>query len=92
MIKLETKRLVLRSWLASDHEDLYAVMKNPSARMGGWEPCENKNVSDCLLDEYIKDKDIFAIELKDSKKVIGRIKIYPDHNRGAYHAKYINYI
>lgn len=45
-----------------------------------------------LLKSYIEADGIFAIILKECRKAIGVIKIYPDNNRGQYYAKMINYL
>lgn len=92
MKTLETLRLVLREWRISDVDDLFSIMKNSSVCMGGWKPHSDINISIDVLNEYIKTDECLAIELKDSRKVIGCVKIYPDNNRGKYYAKSINYV
>ena len=92
MIPLETQRLILREWQESDVNDLYDIMKTPSVIMGGWEPHANVNVSRNILNEYINNGDRWAVALKSSKKVIGCVRVCPDHNRGRFYAKSINYV
>ena len=92
MIPLETQRLILREWQESDVNDLYDIMKTPSVIMGGWEPHANVNVSRNILNEYINNGDRWAVALKNSKKVIGCVRVCPDHNRGRFYAKSINYV
>jgi len=92
MKKLETPRLILREWRQNDVNDLFDIMKNSSVIMGGWEPHSNINITAEVLNEYIECDDRWAIELKDSKKVIGCVRVLPDNNRGRYYAKLINYV
>lgn len=89
---LETRRLVLRKWQNKDVSDLYSIMKNFSVLMGGWKPHSDIKDSTDVLYEYIESDGRWAIELKDNKKVIGCVTIYPDNNRGKYNAKLINYV
>ena len=92
MTTLETQRLILRGWRESDVDDLHDIMKNSSVIMGGWEPHANINVTLDVLNEYIENDDGWAVALKDSKKVIGCVRVCPDHNRGKLYAKSINYV
>ena len=92
MTTLETQRLILRGWRESDVDDLHDIMKKPSVIMGGWKPHANINVTLDVLNEYIENDDRWAVALKDSKKVIGCVRVCPDHNRGKFYAKSINYV
>ena len=92
MTTLETQRLILRGWRESDVDDLYTIMKNASVIMGGWEPHANINVTLNVLNAYVENDDRWAVALKDSKKVIGCVRVYPDNNRGNFYAKSINYV
>lgn len=96
MKNIQTERLLLRQWKFEDLDDLFAYAKNPNvACPANWEPHQNKCVALQVLKSYITSKEIWAIELKKVKKVIGQLKMYPDHNRGKFsernHAKFINY-
>ena len=89
---LETQRLILREWRKTDVSDLFDIMKNSSVIMGGWKPHSNINITGDVLNEYIECDDRWAVALKDSKKVIGCVRVYPDNNRGNFYAKSINYV
>ncbi len=92
MKTIETERLILRGWQLDDLDDLYEYAKNPNVGlMAGWEPHSSKEVSLNVLKSFIENDDRWAIVLKESGKVIGSLRIYPDENRGKYYAKYINY-
>lgn len=89
---LETDRLILRGWQPEDLDDLYEYAKNRDAGvMQGWEPHSDRDVSLGVLNDFIESNEVWAIVLKESQKVIGHLKIYPDENRGKYLAKYISY-
>ena len=90
MTTLETQRLILRGWRESDVDDLHDIMKNSSVIMGGWEPHANINVTLDVLNEYIENDDGWAVALKDSKKVIGCVRVCPDHNRGKLYQNVIS--
>lgn len=93
---INAKRLILRGWQIDDLDDLYECTNDSNVgSMAGWEPHSNKNVSHDILKSYISDDDRWAVVLKETNKVIGSIKIYPDENRGKYSenesAKLISY-
>lgn len=92
MKAFETERLFLREWQKNDVEDLFDIMKNPSVTIGGWKPHSNINTSIEVLNEYIESDERWAVELRDTGKVIGSIRVYPDNNRGKLFAKTINYV
>ncbi len=90
--ELETERLILRSWQPEDLNDLYEYAKNPDVgSMAGWEPHSSKAVSLAVLKSFIEVSGNWAIVLKETRKAIGQLRIYPDVNRGKYNAKYINF-
>ena len=93
MKTLETERLILRSWLLEDLDDLYEYAKNPNVgSMQGWKPHLSKDESLITLKSFIEDDDRWAIVLKENNKVIGSVRLCPDENRGKYFAKYIHYV
>lgn len=76
---LETSRLRLRQWTLSDVEDLYEYAKNPIVGpRAGWPPHSSREVSKSIIETFIEEKDVYAIELKENGKVIGSIGV---HNR-----------
>ena len=89
---IETERLFLRGWQRNDLEDLYDIMKSPSVILGGWKPHSNTDTTSEVLNGYIESDERWAIELKNTGKVIGCIGVCPDNNRGKYYAKTINFI
>ena len=71
MKAMETERLFLRNWQKNDGRDLFDIMKSPSVIMGGWKPHSSIDTSIGILNEYIESNERWAIELKDTEKVIG---------------------
>lgn len=92
MKTFETDRLILRTWKSEDVADLYKYAKDLSVGpIAGWAPHKSIDESMLVLKSYMENDNAWAIVLKENKKVIGMVKIYPDENRGKYYAKQINY-
>lgn len=75
-IRLETERLILRPFLPSDLDDLneYASVEGVG-EMAGWKHHENKEKSQEILDNFIREDKTFAICLKENNKVIGSLGV-----------------
>lgn len=75
-IKLETERLVLRTFEQSDLDDFYEYASiNGVGEMAGWKHHENKDESKAILNTFIDEDKTFAICLKESNRVIGSLGI-----------------
>ena len=73
-IRIETDRLILRPWRQEDLEDFYEYARvDGVGQMAGWQPHESMEKSQAILDCFIREKKTFALELKDSGKVIGSL-------------------
>lgn len=71
---LETDRLIIRPWRKDDLEDLYEYAKvDGVGQMAGWNPHTSIRESDKILSLFIKNKKVFALELKENHKVIGSL-------------------
>lgn len=81
MKQLETKRLILREWNFSDSDDLYEYAKNelvgPNA---GWSPHKSETESKEIIKMFIESQETYAIQLKESNKVIGSIGLHKRDN------------
>jgi len=81
MISIETERVILRNWELSDLDDMFDFAKNklvgPNA---GWQPHKTKEESLDIIKMFIEDDDVYAIELKEDKKVIGSFGIHSCHH------------
>lgn len=73
-IRLETPRLIIRAWEESDLEDFYEYARvDGVGQRAGWKPHESIEVSKEILAGFIAGKKTFALQLKDSGKVIGSL-------------------
>ena len=84
MKELETNRLLLRKWKTNDDSDVYEYAKNPLVGpSAGWKPHASIEESRNIMNLFIKENDVLAIELKSENKVIGSIGLHdrkPDAN------------
>lgn len=73
-IRIETPRLVLRPWRESDLEDFYAYASvDGVGQMAGWLPHRSPEESKSILESFVREKKTFALELKETGKVIGSL-------------------
>lgn len=77
-IQIETQRLILRPWQEKDLRDLfeYASVEGVG-EMAGWNPHQSLEESQRILSMFIRDKKTFALEWKESGKVIGSLGLEP---------------
>jgi|GEM_PF-125690 len=81
MKTLETERLILRDWQETDLADMYEYAKVEGVgEMAGWPHHESIETSKTILDGFIRDGDVYAIVLKENKKVIGSLGIHDRSN------------
>ena len=65
MKELEGKRIKLRNWNKSDLVDLYEYACLPDiGPKAGWTPHKNIDESSKIIDLFISNNDVYAIELK----------------------------
>ena len=75
-VRLETDRLILRPWTWEDLEDFFEYASIEGlGQMAGWMPHKTIEDSRAILDMFIRSKKVFAIELKETGKVIGSLGI-----------------
>ena len=73
-VTLKTDRLLLRPWLPTDLDDLYAYASvDGVGQMAGWTPHKNIEESKAILDLFIAGKHVFALEYQGN--VIGSLGI-----------------
>lgn len=96
MKELSTERLLLREWCRLDTMDLHEYgideLVGPSA---GWKPHKDIEETKNILDMFIKDKTIYAIEHKEDKKVIGGIGLHkrcPDATLRNFNQREIGFV
>lgn len=77
MKKITTKRLILRKPSLNDLNDLFEYAKSPEVGpSAGWLPHQTIEYSKEILNNFIRSEDVWAIELKAEKKMIGTISLY----------------
>ena len=73
-VVLETDRLIIREWSEMDLEDFFDYAKvDGVGQMAGWNPHTSIQESKTILEMFIKEKNIFALELRENHKVIGSL-------------------
>lgn len=78
-MRLETRRLVLRSWREADYQDLYEYAKSPLVGpQAGWPVHESAEESREIARGFAEEKRdlILALEHKRDAKVIGSIGLH----------------
>ena len=73
---IETPRLLLRGWKETDLDDLfeYASVEGVG-ELAGWKHHESREETEFVLKMFLAEKNVFAIEEKESGKVIGSCTI-----------------
>ena len=80
-IRIETERLILRPWKESDVDDFFAYASVPGVgEMAGWPHHQSKAQTLQTIDMFMREKDVLAIELKESNRVIGSLGIHENDN------------
>lgn len=75
-IHVHTQRLLLRPILETDLRDIHEIAgQKEVAEKAGFPWCENLEMSEKLLKEFMEDKETLAVVLKENQKVIGTISL-----------------
>ncbi len=75
-IRIETERMILRPWTLDDLKDLYAYASVEGVgEMAGWIHHKSENETNLILNSFIAHKKTFALELKESGRVVGSLGI-----------------
>lgn len=72
-MRIETKRLVLRPFTVSDAADLFEYLREPTVHCFACMKLSDMGAAEKAAKERMQDEMYFAIELKESGKVIGEI-------------------
>ncbi|HHT55621.1 MAG TPA: GNAT family N-acetyltransferase [Acholeplasma sp.] len=76
MKTIKTKRLIIRKPKMKDVEDIFEYSKTEFVGpIAGWLPHKDINETKSILKQFIKSEDVWVIELKSIKKVIGTISL-----------------
>jgi len=76
-IKIETNRLILRAFEASDLDDIFAYASVPGVgEMAGWPYHQSIETTKTVLHSFMDSKCVLAIYHKADKKVIGSLGLH----------------
>jgi len=93
MKTLETERLILRAWHENDTDDFFEYAKHPEVGLnGGWPPHTSRDESLEVIKYFIKENDIWAIELKENNRVIGSVGLHKDGKRPNISVKELGFV
>lgn len=80
---METLRLHLRPFRDEDAEDVFAYAKNPAVGpVAGWPPHNNEAESLEIIRTVFSNPGVFAIELKETGRVVGSVGFVGGHPEG----------
>lgn len=72
--KLETKRLILRSWVEEDAKSLYKYASNPEVGpIAGWPVHTSVENSRDIIKNVLAVKETYAVVLKETTEVVGSV-------------------
>jgi putative acetyltransferase len=90
---LQTDRLILRRFKLTDLNDFHEYARDPEVGPNaGWDYHRSRDESLLLLKKFAKSNEIWAIELKETSKVIGSIGIHKDRKRDNKSARMMGYV
>lgn len=93
MKTLETERMILRAWSTADGDDLFEYAKNPNVGPNaGWKPHESPEESAAVIQMFLEEDDVWAIEYKENRKVVGSIGLHEDRLRKGVNARMLGYV
>ena len=82
MKTLETNRIILRPFRERDAEDFFAYASLPDVGPNaGWKPHESIEESRKILRGFLEEDEVWALEDKISRKVIGSLGLHADSGR-----------
>lgn len=80
-IRIETDRLILRPWQETDLEDCFEYAKVPGVgEMAGWPHHKSMDDTRKVIRSFVEGREVLALELKESGKVIGSLGIHENDN------------
>ncbi len=84
MPTLETPRLRLRPFTERDAADVYEYARDPRVGpIAGWPPHRSEGESREIIRTVFSQPGVFAIELKEGRKVVGSVGFVHNHPAGA---------
>jgi ribosomal-protein-alanine N-acetyltransferase len=75
--RIETDRLLLRAWEETDLNDFYEYASVEGVgEMAGWPHHKSIDTTRMILQSFLSGKNVFAVALKESGKVIGSLGLH----------------
>ena len=90
MQRLKSERLILRAFTEQDTDDLsrYAIDPDVGPR-AGWKPHESREESLSIVRMFIEEDNVYAIERKSDRRVIGSLGLHHDKWRNLTDVKMV---
>ena len=90
---LETERLILRAFRLSDAPAVFAYAQNPNVGPNaGWKPHATLAESEGIVRYFIEKGEVWAIEDRQTGRVIGSIGLHKDERRDLEGARMLGYV
>lgn len=93
---MKTRRLIIRGFKESDLDDFYEYARvKDVGEMAGWKPHSSKEVSRSILNQFINNPEVFAIEERATHKMIGSIGLHDkpfDEHDSTYRQRELGYV
>ncbi len=93
MTRMETQRLILRTFAPEDVDDVYDYARDPSVGPNaGWKPHESRIESFCIVAGFIRGGEVWAIEHRRDGRVIGSIGLHKGRDRSGEDCRTMGYV
>ncbi len=93
MDRIETGRLTLRGFAEPDADDLFRYASDPDiGPQAGWKPHETRAESLAAIRTFVAQDNIWAIERKSDRRVIGSLVLHPDKWRNLPDTRMLGYV
>ena len=93
MQTISSERLILRPFTERDVDDLYRYAADPNVGPhAGWKPHESREESLEIIQMFLRDDNVWAIEQKSDHRVIGSLGLHNDKWRNYPEARMFGYV
>ena len=93
MQTLFSERLILRDFAKRDVDDLYRYACDPDVGpRAGWKPHESREESLAIIQMFLRDDNVWAIEQKSDGRVVGSLGLHTDKWRNLPDVRMFGYV
>ncbi len=93
MQTISSERLILRPFTERDVDDLFRYAADPNVGPhAGWKPHESREESLEIIQMFLRDDNVWAIEQKSDHRVIGSLGLHDDKWRNYPEARMFGYV